>query len=109
VSVRRLAIFLEENIDRGTQWVVFEPNEEPLWAMLRRNIDAFLATQCRLGAFQGAAPDEAYFVRCDRTTMTQDDIDAGTVIVVVGFAPLKPAEFVNLRIGLKAARDDPDP
>ena len=109
MSVRRTAIFLEHSIESGTQWAVFEPNDEPLWATLRRSIDAFLATQWRLGAFQGAAPDEAYFVKCDRTTMTQADIDAGTVIVVVGFAPLKPAEFVNLRIGLKAARDDPDP
>ena len=109
VSVRRTAIFLEHSIDRGTRWAAFEPNEEPLWSRLRRSIDAFLTTQWRLGAFQGGEADEAYFVKCDRTTMTQGDIDAGTVIVVVGFAPLRPAEFVNLRIGLKAARDDPDP
>ena len=109
VSVRRTAIFLEHSIDSGTQWAVFEPNDEPLWSTLRRSIEAFMTTQWRLGAFQGAEPDEAYFVKCDRTTMTQADIDAGTVNVVVGFAPLKPAEFVVLRIGLKAARDDPDP
>jgi hypothetical protein len=100
VSVRRLALFLERSIDKGTQWTVFEPNEEPLWASLRRTISAFLETQWRLGAFQGTAPDQAYFVTCDRTTMTQSDIDAGRVNVVVGFAPLKPAEFVVIRIGL---------
>ena len=109
MSVRRIAIFLEHSIDSGTQWAVFEPNDEPLWATLRCSIEAFMTTQWRLGAFQGAEPDEAYFVKCDRTTMTQADIDAGIVNVVVGFAPLKPAEFVVLRIGLKAARDDPDP
>jgi Bacteriophage tail sheath protein len=109
VSVRRTAIFLERSIDKGTQWAAFEPNEEPLWASLRRAISAFLESQWRLGAFQGAARHEAFFVTCDRTTMTQSDIDAGRVIVVVGFAPLKPAEFVVIRIGLWAARDEPDP
>jgi len=109
VSVRRTFIFLEHSIDKGTQWAVFEPNAEPLWLSLRRSIGAFLETQWRSGAFQGADADEAYFVRCDRTTMTQADIDAGIVNVVVGFAPVKPAEFVVLRIGLKAAREDPDP
>jgi len=109
VSVRRTSIFLEHSIDKGTRWAVFEPNAEPLWAELRRSIGAFLETQWRSGAFQGAAADEAYFLRCDRTTMTQTDIDAGIVNVVVGFAPLKPAEFVVLRLGLRAALDDPDP
>ena len=110
VTVRRTSIFLEQSIAKGTRWVVFEPNAEPLWATLRRSIGAFLETQWRAGALLGAHADEAYFVRCDRTTMTQSDIDAGTVNVVIGFAPLKPAEFVVLRIGLKAARDDdPDP
>jgi uncharacterized protein len=109
VSVRRMFTFLEHSIDKGTQWAIFEPNAEPLWSKLRRSIGAFLETQWRSGAFQGAVADEAYFVRCDRTTMTQDDIDSGIVNVVVGIAPLKPAEFVILRFGLKAARDDPDP
>jgi phage tail sheath protein FI len=109
VSVRRSFIFLEQSIAEGTRWAVFEPNAEPLWSKLRSSIGAFLETQWRSGAFQGADADEAYFVRCDRTTMTQADIDAGTVIVVVGFAPLRPAEFVVLRIRLKAASDDPDP
>ncbi len=109
VSIRRTASFIERSIDRGTQWAVFEPNDEPLWARLRSSIEAFLTAQWRLGAFQGTEPDEAFFATCDRTTMTQADIDAGIVNVVVGFAPLKPAEFVVLRIGLWAARDDPDP
>jgi uncharacterized protein len=109
VSVRRLFLFLEHSIDKGTQWTVFEPNAEPLWSTLRRTIGAFLEALWLSGAFQGTVADEAYFVRCDRTTMTQDDINNGTVNVVIGFAPLKPAEFVVIRIGLKAARDDPDP
>jgi phage tail sheath protein FI len=109
VSIRRTAIYLERSIDKGTQWAVFEPNEEPLWARLRSTIGDFLAAQWREGAFQGQDADEAYFVTCDRTTMTQNDIDAGIVNVVVGFAPLRPAEFVVIRIGLWAARDDPDP
>jgi uncharacterized protein len=105
VSVRRTVIFLEHSIDKGTQWAVFEPNAEALWASLRLSIGAFLETRWRSGAFQGAHADEVYFVRCDRTTMTQTDIDTGIVNVVIGFAPLKPAEFVVLRIGLKAARN----
>ena len=109
VNVRRTAIFIEHSIDAGTQWAAFEPNAEPLWARLRRDISAFLETYWRGGAFQGAAPDDAYFVQCDRTTMTQSEIDSGRVNVIVGFAPLRPAEFVVLRIGLWAARDDPDP
>ena len=109
VSIRRLFIFLEQSIDKGIQWAVFEPNAEPLWARLRRSIGAFLETQWRVGAFQGTVVDEAFFVRCDRTTMTQNDIDNGRLNIVVGVAPLRPAEFVILRFGLKAGRDDPDP
>ena len=109
VSIRRLFTFLERSIDKGTQWAVFEPNAEPLWSKLRRSIGTFLETQWRFGAFQGAVTDEAFFVKCDRTTMTQNDIDNGRLNVVVGVAPLKPAEFVILRFGLKAGRDDPDP
>jgi uncharacterized protein len=103
VSVRRLFLFLEESIDRGTQWTVFEPNGKPLWAKLRSSIAAFLYSLFQQGAFQGRVPEEAYFVKCDRETMTQGDIDAGTVIVLVGVAPLKPAEFVIFRIGQKTA------
>jgi uncharacterized protein len=99
VNVRRQLIYLEHSIDQGTQWVVFEPNGEPLWAQLRTSVEQFLFAQWRSGAFLGAKPEEAFFVRCDRTTMTQNDIDTGQLICLVGFAPLKPAEFVVLRIG----------
>ena len=98
VPVRRLALFLEESLYRGTQWVVFEPNDEPLWAQIRLNIGAFMQTLFRQGAFQGASPREAYFVKCDRETTTQNDIDSGVVNIMVGFAPLKPAEFVIVKI-----------
>lgn len=94
VPVRRLALFLEESLFRSTQWVVFEPNDEPLWAQIRLSVGSFLQNLFRQGAFQGTTPREAYFVRCDRDTTTQYDIDRGVVNVVVGFAPLKPAEFV---------------
>ena len=98
VPVRRMALFLEESLFRGTQWVVFEPNDEPLWSQIRLNVGAFMQSLFRQGAFQGATPREAYFVKCDRTTTTQDDINRGVVNIHVGFAPLKPAEFVVLRI-----------
>lgn len=98
VPVRRMALFLEESLYRATQWVVFEPNDEPLWAQIRLNIGAFLQGLFRQGAFQGKTPREAYFVKCDRETTTQADINLGIVNIHVGFAPLKPAEFVVLRI-----------
>jgi uncharacterized protein len=98
VPVRRLALFLEESLYRGLQWVVFEPNDEPLWAQIRANVGSFMQGLFRQGAFQGASPRDAYFVRCDKTTTTQDDIDRGIVNIIVGFAPLKPAEFVVLQI-----------
>jgi phage tail sheath protein FI len=98
IPVRRLALFLEESLYRGTQWVVFEPNDEPLWAQIRLNIAAFLQNLFRQGAFQGKTPREAYFVKCDKDTTTQNDINLGIVNIVVGFAPLKPAEFVILKI-----------
>lgn len=98
VPVRRLALFLEESLYRGTQWVVFEPNDEPLWAQVRLNIGAFLQGLFRQGAFQGRSPREAYFVKCDSETTTQADINLGVLNVVVGFAPLKPAEFVVIKI-----------
>lgn len=98
VPVRRLALFLEESLYRGLQWVVFEPNDEPLWSQIRLNVGSFLQTLFRQGAFQGRTPQEAYFVKCDRETTTQNDIDRGIVNIVVGFAPLKPAEFVILKI-----------
>jgi Bacteriophage tail sheath protein len=98
VPVRRLALFLEETLYRGTQWVVFEPNDEPLWAQIRLNVGAFMHNMFRQGAFQGRTPREAYFVKCDKETTTQNDIDLGIVNIVVGFAPLKPAEFVIIKI-----------
>lgn len=97
VPVRRLALFLEESLFRGTQWVVFEPNDEPLWAQIRLNLGAFMQGLFRQGAFQGSTPKEAYFVKCDKETTTQNDINLGIVNIVVGFAPLKPAEFVIIK------------
>jgi phage tail sheath protein FI len=98
VPVRRLALYLEETLYRSTQWVVFEPNDAPLWAQIRASIGAFLQDLFRRGAFQGATPREAFFVRCDADTTTQYDIDKGVVNILVGFAPLKPAEFVVISI-----------
>jgi hypothetical protein len=98
VPVRRTALFIEESLYRGTQWVVFEPNDEPLWAQIRLNIGAFMNQLFRQGAFQGATPREAYFVKCDKETTTQNDINQGIVNILVGFAPLKPAEFVVIKI-----------
>jgi phage tail sheath protein FI len=101
INVRRLFIFVEASIDYGTQWVVFEPNDEPLWARVRQTISNFLSTVWRNGALQGTKPADAFFVKCDRTTMTQDDIDNGRLICVIGIAPVKPAEFVIFRIQQK--------
>jgi hypothetical protein len=98
IPVRRLALYIEESLYRGTQWVVFEPNDNPLWAQIRLNVGAFLQTLFRQGAFQGSTPQQAYFVKVDRETTTQNDIDSGIVNIVVGFAPLKPAEFVVIQI-----------
>ena len=98
IPVRRLALFIEESLCRGTQWVVFEPNAEPLWAQIRLNLGDFMQDLFRQGAFQGKTPREAYFVKCDKETTTQYDIDRGIVNILVGFAPLKPAEFVIIRI-----------
>lgn len=106
VNVRRLMIFVEHSIDRGLQWVVFEPNSEPLWARVRRTIANFLTTVWRNGGLEGATVEEAFFVKCDRTTMTQADIDNGRLICQIGIAPTKPAEFVIIQIGLWTANAD---
>ena len=98
VPVRRLALFIEESLYRGTKWVVFEPNDEPLWAQIRLNVGAFMQNLFRQGAFQGRSPREAYFVKCDKDTTTQNHINLGIVNIHVGFAPLKPAEFVIVKI-----------
>lgn len=98
LAVRRTALFLEESLYRGLQWAVFEPNDEPLWASIRLNIGAFMNNLFRQGAFQGTSPKDAYFVKVDKDTTTQTDINLGVVNILVGFAPLKPAEFVILRL-----------
>jgi hypothetical protein len=103
IPIRRLAIFLEQSIYNGIQWAVFEPNDEDLWASLRLNIGAFMMNLFRQGAFQGSTPAQAFFVKCDAQTNPQDQINAGIVTVLVGFAPLRPAEFVVIRISQKTA------
>jgi uncharacterized protein len=90
-------------ISRSTQWAVFEPNGEALWANITETVSAFLYNEWRSGALLGAKPEEAYFVRCDRSTMTQNDLDNGRLICLIGVAALKPAEFVIFRIGQKTA------
>ena len=98
INVRRLLLYIEESIDEGTQWVVFEPNNEKLWGRVKATITEFLTRVWRDGALLGTKPEEAFFVKCDRTTMTQDDIDNGRLICIIGVAPVKPAEFVIFRI-----------
>lgn len=98
IPVRRVALFIEESLYRGTQFAVFEPNDEPLWSQIRLAVGSFMNGLFRQGAFQGASPKEAYFVKCDSSTTTQADIDLGIVNIEVGFAPLKPAEFVIISI-----------
>lgn len=98
LPVRRTALYIEESLYRGTQWVVFEPNDEPLWSQIRLNVGAFMQNLFRQGAFQGASPRDAYFVKCDSESTTQTDIDNGIVNILVGFAPLKPAEFVVIKL-----------
>lgn len=103
VKVRRYLDYLETSIERGTQWAVFEPNNDVLWASMRQIISDFLFKEWKNGALLGAKPKDAYFVRCDRSTMTQSEIDNGQLICLIGVAPLKPAEFVIFRIGQKTA------
>jgi phage tail sheath protein FI len=102
IPIRRLALFIEESLNRGLQWVIFEPDGEALWAQIRLSVEAFLLDLWRRGAFQGARPTDAFFVKCDATTITPNDIAAGLVNIVIGFAPLKPAEFIVLRLQQKA-------
>jgi phage tail sheath protein FI len=98
VPVRRLALYLEESLYRGLKWAVFEPNDDLLWAQIRSSCGSFMTSLFRQGAFQGTKPGDAFFIRCDETTTTQGDIDSGVLNIIVGFAPLKPAEFVLVRI-----------
>jgi hypothetical protein len=98
IPVRRTALFIEESLYRALKWAVFEPNDNPLWAELRLNVGSFMHTLFQQGAFQGQTPADAYFVKCDDETTTQNDIDLGIVNILVGFAPLQPAEFVVIQI-----------
>ena len=108
VNVRRYLAYLEHSIDRGTLWAVFEPNGEILWANVRAAIENFLLLEWRSGALMGTKPEQAYFVKCDRSTMTQADIESGRLVCLIGVAPVKPAEFVIFRIGQwTASRSDP--
>lgn len=109
VPIRRFLLFLERSVSQGIRWAAFEPNGEPLWTKARAMAETFLLDLWRQGAMQGAKPEEAFFARCDRTTMTQDDIDHGRLAMLIGVAPVKPAEFVILRIGSWTgdARRDP--
>ena len=106
MPVRRTALFLEESIERGLQWTRFEPNDESLWQSVREDVGAFLHDLFRKGAFHGRTDREAYFVRCDRDTTRQHERDAGDLVVLVGFAPMKPAEFVVLTIRATALPSD---
>jgi phage tail sheath protein FI len=103
VSVRRFVLFLERSIERGLQWAVFEPNDEPAWAAARQTVSTFLFDLWRQGAAVGTTPEEGFFVTCDRSTMTQADLDAGRLVVLVGVAPLEPAEFVVIRIQVRTS------
>ena len=107
INVRRIFIYVEASIDQGTQWVVFEPNDEPLWARVRATITNFLTSTWRAGMLQGTTPAEAFFVSIDHSTMTQDDIDNGRLICLIGIAPVKPAEFVIFRIQQKTQDVNP--
>lgn len=99
VNIRRYLASLEASIDKGTQWAVFEPNSEPLWANIRRAVQDFLTNEWRSGSLPGSKAEEAFFVKCDRSTMTQEDIDQGRLICLVGVATVRPAEFIIFRIG----------
>jgi phage tail sheath protein FI len=107
VEPRRVLRFLEHSIGMGLQWVVFEPNGEQLWEQVRQSVGDFLYGQWHGGVLRGDRPEEAYFVDCDRSTMTQDDLDNGRLVTVIGVAPVRPAEFVVLRIGQWTAGDPP--
>jgi uncharacterized protein len=109
VNVRRYLAYLEHSIDQGTRWAVFEPNDESLWAAVRRSITDFLDAEWRDGPLQGDRAEDAFFVACDRTTMTQNDIDNGRLVVEIGVAPIRPAEFVIFRIGQWTGVSDSEP
>ncbi len=106
---RSYLAYLERSIERDTQWVVFEPNGEQLWANVRQTVEDFLFNEWKSGTLVGTKPEQAYFVRCDRSTMTQNDLDNGRLICLVGVAPLRPAEFVIFRIGQWTGSRKPNP
>ena len=106
LPVRRTALYIEESLYRGLKWVVFEPNDEPLWSQIRLNVGAFMHALFLKRAFQGTTPAQAYFVRCDANTTSQSDVAMGLANIEVGFAPLRPAEFVVLHIALATGRAD---
>ena len=107
VSLRRYFAYLERSIDERTKWVVFEPNGPPLWRKVRAKVEPFLLIEYRKGALVGRKPEQAFFVRCDRSTMTQNDLDSGRLVVLIGVALLRPAEFVIFRIGQWTADHKP--
>ena len=109
VPVHRIALFIEESLCRDTQWVVFEPNDESLWARIRHDVDTFMHSVFRQGAFAGRTPRDAYFVKCGKATMTEADVNLGIVNILVGFAPLKPAEFVVIKIQQVTGQNRFDP
>lgn len=102
IPVRRLALFIEESLYRGTEWVLFEPNDESTWAIVRDSVGAFMLILFKQGAFQGGSPKEAFFVKCDKDTTTEYHRRRSIVNIIVGFAPLKPAEFVIMQIQQKS-------
>jgi phage tail sheath protein FI len=104
VPVRRMALFLEQSLEANLQWAVFEANAAPLWSEIAASIEPFMAGLFRQGAFQGARPTDAFFVKCDGVTTTQADIDNGIVNILIGFAPLEPAEFVIIKIAQMAGQ-----
>jgi Bacteriophage tail sheath protein len=101
--VRRYFSYLEHSIDRGTQWPVFEPNGENLWASVPSAISDFLLAEFQKGALAGMTPEEAFFVRCDRATMAQNDLDEGRLVCLIGVAPVRPAEFVPPKLSFDSA------
>ena len=107
IPVRRTALYIEASLARGLGWAVFEPNARPLWTAIRQHVDSFLLTMFRQGAFQAATPEEGYFVKCGLDTTTQEEVDRGRLNIVVGFAPLKPAEFVIIKLQQLAAKPAP--
>ncbi len=107
VSLRSYFAYLKRSLDEGTKWVVFEPNGDILWRRVRTTIEAFMLTEFQKGKLAGRKPEQAFFVRCDRTTMTQDDIDNGRLVALIGVALLRPAEFVIFRIGQWTADHKP--